>query len=104
MEDQQQMIKSKTEHYQEYRFHSIHERQPTPFVNNIVTTTVRGVKSPSPECSPVRESFAQIIRNFSPRMASDDSESDCESDTTKKQAWSADDSSDSSDSSSDEDE
>ena len=54
-------------------------------------------ESPSPECSPVRESFAQIIRNFSP--SSDDSDS--ESDTTKKQAWSAD---ESSDSSSDEDE
>jgi hypothetical protein len=101
MEDQEQMIKFKTEHYQEYRFHSIHDRQPTPFVNNIVTTTARG--SPSPECSPVRESFADIIRNFSPRMASDDSESDSESDTTQKKAWSADDSSDSSDSSSDED-
>jgi hypothetical protein len=101
MEDQEQMIKFKTEHYQEYRFHSIHDRQATPFVNNIVTTTARG--SPSPECSPVRESFADIIRNFSPRMASDDSESDSESDTTQKKAWSADDSSDSSDSSSDED-
>jgi hypothetical protein len=109
MEDQEQMIKFRTEHYQEYRFHSIHDRKPTPFVNNIVTTTARGESllpaSPSPECSPVRESFAQIIRNFSPHMASsDDSESDSESDTTKKQAWSADDSSDSSDSSSDEDE
>jgi hypothetical protein len=81
MEDQEQMIKFKTEHYQEYRFHLIHDRQPTPFVNNIVTTTARG-KSPSPECSQVRESFAQIIRNLSP--SSDDSESDSESDTTKK--------------------
>ncbi len=60
-----------------------------------MTTTARGASpfSPSPECSPVRESFAQIIRNFSP--SSDDSESDFESDTTKKQAWSTDDSSDS---------
>jgi hypothetical protein len=103
IEDQEQMIKFKTEHYQEYRFHSIHDRQPTPYVHNIVTTTARGA-SPSPECSPVRESFAQIIRNFSPhKESSDDSESDSESDTTKKQAWSADDSSDSSDSSSEED-
>ncbi len=101
MEDQEKMIKFKTEHYQEYRFHSIHDRQPTPFVNNIVTTTACGA-SPSPECSPVRESFAQIIRNFSPyKESSDDSESDSESDTTKKQTWSTD---DSSDSSSDEDE
>ncbi len=101
MEDQEQMIKFKTEHYQEYRFHSIHDRQPTPFVNNIVTTTARGASPspPSPECSPVRESFAQIIRNVSP--SSDNSESDSESDTTKKQAWSTD---NSSDSSSDEDE
>jgi hypothetical protein len=98
MNDQEQMIKFKTEYYQEYRFHSIHDRQPTPFVNNIVTTTARRA-SPSPECSLVRESFAKIIRNFSP--SSDDSESDSESDTTKKQAWSTD---DSSDSSSDEDE
>ncbi len=98
MEDQEQMIKFKTEHYQEYRFHSFHDRQPTPFVNNIVTTTARG-ESPSPECSPVRESFARIIRHFSP--SSNDFESDSESDTTKKQAWSKD---DSSDSSSDEDE
>jgi hypothetical protein len=98
MEDQEQMIKFKTEHYQEYRFHSIHDRQPIPFVNNIMTTTAHG-ESPSPECSPVRESFAQIIRNFPP--SSDDSESDSESDTTKKQAWST---NDSSDSSSDEDE
>jgi hypothetical protein len=102
MEDQEQMIKFKTEHYQEYRFHSIHDRKPTPFVNNIVTTTARGESPlpPSPEYSPVRESFSQIIRTFSPE-SSDDSESDSESDTTKKQAWSTD---DSSDSSSDEDE
>jgi hypothetical protein len=91
MEDQEEMFKFKTEHYQEYRFHPIHERQPTPFVQNIVTTNIRR-ESPSPECSPVRESFVQIIRNFS--LSSDDS--DTESDTTKKQAWSADDSSDSS--------
>ena len=102
MEDQEKMIKFKTEHYQEYRFHSIHDRQPTPFVNNIVTTTALGESPlpPSPECSPIRESFAQIIRKFSPE-SSDDSESDSESDTTKTQAWSTD---DSSDSSSDEDE
>ena len=104
MDDQEEedMIKFKTEHYQEYRFHSIHDRQPTLFVQNVVTTNIRR-ESPSPECgSPVRESFAQIIRNFSPhKESSDDSESDSESDTTKKQAWSTD---DSSDSSSDEDE
>ncbi len=83
MEDQEQMIKFKTEHHQEYRFYSIHDRQPTPFVKNIVTTTARG-ESPSPEFSLVKESFAQIIRNFSP--SSDNSESDSESYTTKKQA------------------
>ncbi len=92
MEDQEDMIKFKTEHYQEYRFHSIHDRQPTPFVQNVMTTNIRR-RSPSPECgSPVRESFAQIIRNFSPQESSDDSES--KSDTTKKQAWSTDESSD----------
>ncbi len=104
MEDQEDMIKFKTEHYQEYRFHSIHDRQPTPFVQNVVTTNIRRESPlpPSPESSPVRESFADIIRNFSPQKeSSDDSESDSESDTTKKQAWSTD---DSSDSSSDEDE
>jgi hypothetical protein len=105
MEDQEDMIKFKTEHYQEYRFHPIHDRKPTPFVQNVVTMNIRRESPlpPSPESSPVRESFADIIRNFSPRMASDDSESDSESDTTQKKAWSADDSSDSSDSSSDED-
>jgi hypothetical protein len=41
MEDQEDMIKFKTEHYQEYRFHSIHDRQPTPFVQNVVTTNIR---------------------------------------------------------------
>ncbi len=101
MDDQEDMIKFKTEHYQEYRFHSIHDRQPTPFVQNVLTTNIRR-ESPLPECSPVRESFAEIIRNFSPlKASSDDSKSDSESDTTKKQAWSTD---DSSDSSSDEDE
>jgi hypothetical protein len=63
MEDQEDMIKFKTEHYQEYRFHSIHDRQPTPFVRNVVTTNIRR-ESPSPECSPARESLAQIIRFF----------------------------------------
>jgi hypothetical protein len=95
MEDQEDMIKFKTEHYQEYHFHSIHDR---PYVQNVVTTNILR-ESPSPECSPIRESFAQIIRKFSP--SSDDSESDSESDTTKKQTWSSD---DSSNSSSDEDE
>ncbi len=86
MEDQEDMIKFKTEHYQEHRFHSIHDRQPTPFVQNVVITNIRR-ESPLPECSPVRESFAQIIRNFSPQKeSSDDSESDSEPDTTKKQA------------------
>ncbi len=98
MEDQEDMIKFKTEHYQEYHFHSIHDRQPTPYVQNVATTNIRR-ESLSPECSPIRESFAQIIRKFSP--SSDNSDSDSESDTTKKQAWSTD---DSSDSSSDEDE
>ncbi len=67
-----------------------------------MTTTARGEfpLPPSPECTPTRESFTQIIRNFSPEY-SDDSESDSESDTTKKKTWSTD---DSSDSSSDEDE
>jgi hypothetical protein len=46
------------------------------------------------EYSPVRESFTQLIKNFSP--SSDDSESESESDATKQQAWSTDDSSDSS--------
>jgi hypothetical protein len=66
-----------------------------------VTTNIRRESPlpPSPESSPIRESLAQIIKNFS--LSSDDSESDSESDTTKKQAWSTD---DSSDSSSDEDE
>jgi hypothetical protein len=101
MEDQEDMIKFKTEHYQEYRFHPIHDRKPTPFVQNVVTTNIRRESPlpPSPTSSPIRESFAQIVKNFSP--SSDDSESDSESDTTKKQAWSTD---DSSDSSSDEDE
>jgi hypothetical protein len=99
MEDQEQMIKFKTEHYQEYRFHSVYDRQPTPFVENIVTTSARGESPSSPEYSPVRESFTQLMQKYS----SDDSgsESDSESDTTKKQAWST---NDSSDSSSDEDE
>jgi hypothetical protein len=93
MEDQEQMIKFKTEHYQEYRFHSVHDRQPTLFVQNIVTNSVRGVSS-SPEYSTVRESFAQLLKHFSP--SSDDSESESESDATKQQAWSTEDSSDSS--------
>ncbi len=102
MEDQEQMIKFKTEHYQEYRFHSIHDRQPTPFVNHIAATTARGESPSSPEYSPVRESFTQLIKHFSASDDSDsESESESESDNTKKQAWST---YDSSDSSSDEDE
>ncbi len=96
MEDKEDMIKFKTEHYQEYRFHPIHDRKPTPFVQNVVTTNIsrESPLPPSPKSSPIRESFAQIVKNFSP--SSDDSESNSESDTTKKQAWSTDDSSDSS--------
>ncbi len=94
------MIKFKTEHYQEYHFPSVHDRQPTPFVQNIVTTSVRGESPSSPEYSPVRESFTQLMQKYSSSDDSD-SESKSESDTTKKQSWSTD---DSSDSSSDEDE
>ncbi len=57
-----------------------------------MTTTARGESPSSPEYSPIRESFAQIIRNFSP--SSDNSESEPETDTTQRQAWSNDDSSD----------
>jgi hypothetical protein len=99
MEDQEQMIKFRTEHYQEFRFHSVHDRLHTPFVQNIVTTSVHGKSPSSPEYSPVRESFAQLMQKYS---SSGDSESESESDATKQQAWSTDDSSDSS--SSDEDE
>jgi hypothetical protein len=53
MEDQEDMIKFRTDHYQEYRFHSVHDRQPTPFVQNIMTTSVCGESPSSPKYSPL---------------------------------------------------
>ncbi len=78
MTDQEDIIKFKYEHYLEHRFHSIHDRAPTSFVQNIVTASIQQASPPSPEYSPIRESFAQIIKNFSP--SSDDSESKPETD------------------------
>jgi hypothetical protein len=100
------MIKFKYKHYLEYRFHPIKDRKPTPFVQNVqnvVTTSIQQASPPSPEFSPTRESFDQIIKNFPPSSDNSESESEPETDTTERQAWSTDDSSDSdSDSSSDE--
>ncbi len=98
MADQEDMIKFKYEHYLEYRFHPIKDRKPTPFVQNVqnvVTTSIQQAFSPSPEFSSTRESFAQIIRNFSPYSDISESESEPETNTTQRKAWSTDDSSDS---------
>jgi hypothetical protein len=61
MTNQEDIIKFRTKHYQEYRFHSVHDRQPIRFVQNIVTTSVRGESPSSPEYSPIRESFTQLM-------------------------------------------
>ncbi len=72
MTDQEDIIKFKYEHYLVQRFHSIHDRASTPFIQNIVTTSIQQASPPSPNFSPVRESFTQIIKDFRP--SSDDSE------------------------------
>jgi hypothetical protein len=92
IEQQEEIIKFRSDHYNEFGFKSIHNRQATPFTqcyqNVMTSTTASTAKSPSsPEYSKASSS-------------SDDSDkSESESDATPTTAWYV-----SSDSSSDEDE
>jgi hypothetical protein len=79
--EQKYIIKFRTDNYQKLGFNSIHNRQPTPFVQcyqNISSSTASPSKSPtSPEYSPVTKESTD-----SSSTSSDDSTHDFDDDST----------------------
>jgi hypothetical protein len=98
MEQQEEIIKFRSDHYNEFGYKSIHNRQSTPFTqcyqNLMTSVSSTPAQSPKLATSPSSPEYSKAS------SSSDDSDdSDSESDATSKIAWSV-----SSDSSSDEDE
>jgi hypothetical protein len=92
MEQQEEIIQFRSDHYNEFGYNSIHNRQATPFTQ--CYQNVMASVASTPAQSPSSPEYSKAS------SSSDDSdESDSESDATPKIAWSV-----SSDSSSDEDE
>ena len=94
--EQQEIIKFRSNHYKEFGYKSIHNRQSTPFTqcyqNLMASVSSTPAQSPKLATSPSSPEYSRAS------SSSDDSDdSDSESDATPKTAWS-----ESSDSSSDE--
>jgi hypothetical protein len=82
MEQQEDIIKFRSEHYNEYGYQSIPNRQATPLIQcNQNLQGSSSVKSPSsPECS--KASSSEDTED------SETDDSDTSSDTTEQYAWS----------------
>jgi hypothetical protein len=95
MEQQEEIIKFRSDHYNEFGYKSIHNRQSTPFTQ--CYQNVMASVASTPAQSPSSPEYSKASSSSDESDNSD--ESDSESDATPKIAWSV-----SSDSSSDEDE
>jgi hypothetical protein len=91
MEQQKEIIKFRSEHYNEYGYQSIQNRQATPF-----TQCYQNLQESSTAKSPSSPEYSKASSNEdSNTKDSETDNSDTSSDTTEQHAWSV--SSDSSD-------
>jgi hypothetical protein len=91
MEQQEEIIKFRSQHYNEYGYQSIQNRQATPF-----TQCNQNLQESCTAKSPSSPEYSKVLSNdYYDTEDSDTDDSDNSSDTTEQHAWSA--SSDSSD-------
>ncbi len=88
MEQQEDIIKFRSEHYNEHGYQSIQNSQATPFIQ-----CTQNIQESSTAKSPSSPEYSKASSNEDTDSETDDS--DTSSDTTEKHAWSV--SSDSSD-------
>jgi hypothetical protein len=82
MEQQEEIIKFRSEHYNEYGYQSIQNRQATPFIQCTQT-----LHESSTAKSPSSSEYSRASSNEDTEDSETD-DSDTSSDTTKQYAWS----------------